>query len=63
MLKRDYGFDEAFGIFEEMNNNHHKLNGYNSGTSNTINRKNEMLEYLRIIEYLLIDMLSALTVV
>ena len=63
MLKRDYGFDEAFDIFEEMNNNHHKLNGYNPGTSNIINRKNEMLEYLKIIGYLLIDMLSTLTAV
>ena len=62
MLKRDYGFDEGFDIFAEMVNINHKLNKYNPGTY-MINRKNEMLDYLIIVEYLLIDMLSTLTVV
>lgn len=40
-----------------------ELNGYNPKTANKINAKNEMLEYLKVMEQKLIDMLSTPTVV
>ena len=57
MLKKDYGLDKIFNIFDEIDDSRYKLHMYNPRTSNTINRKNEMLEYLKIIELKLIDML------
>ena len=56
MLKKDYGLDKIF-IFDEIDDSRYKLHMYNPRTSNMINRKNEMLEYLKIIELKLIDML------
>ena len=47
VLRKDYGFDEVFNISDETDNNRHVLHKYNSRTSNMINRKNEMLEYLK----------------
>ena len=58
VLKKDYGFDEIFVIFDETDNNCYELNMYNHGTSNMIDRKNEMLDYLKIMEWNLIDMIS-----
>ena len=40
MLKKDYGFDEVFNIFDEIDNNCHELHKYNPRISNMINRKN-----------------------
>ena len=40
MLKKDYGFDEVFNIFDEIDNNCHELRKYNPRISNMINRKN-----------------------
>ena len=57
MLKKDYGLDKIFNIFDEIDDSRYKLHMYNPRTSNMINRKNEMLEYLKIIELKLIDML------
>ena len=56
MLKKDYGLDKIF-IFDEIDDSRYKLHMYNPRTSNMINRKNEMPEYLKIIELKLIDML------
>ena len=56
MLKKDYGLDKIF-IFDEIDDSRYKLHMYNPRTSNMLNRKNEMLEYLKIIELKLIDML------
>ena len=57
MLKKDYGLDKIFNIFDEIDDSRYKLHMYNPRTCNMINRKNEMLEYLKIIELKLIDML------
>ena len=57
MLKKDYGLDKIFNIFDEIDVSRYKHHMYNPRTSNMINRKNEMLEYLKIIELKLIDML------
>ena len=59
MLKKDYGFDKLFNFFDEIYYNRHKIQLYNPTSSNMINRNNEMLEYLKITEWELIDMLSA----
>ena len=40
MLKKDYGFDEVFNIFDEIDNNCPELRKYNPRISNMINRKN-----------------------
>ena len=40
-FEKFYGFDELFEIFDEINNNWHKLNEYNPRTSN-------MIKYLKI---------------
>ena len=56
MIKKDYGFDEVFNIFDEIDNKRNKLRKYNPRTNNKITIKNEMLQYLEILEYKLIDM-------
>ena len=40
VLKKDYGFDEVFNIFDEIDNNRYELYKYITWTSNMINRKN-----------------------
>ena len=49
VAKEDYGFDVVFEVFDEIDNNCHKLNEYNTRTSYMINRKSETLDYLKII--------------
>ena len=61
MYKKDYGFDEVFNIFDEIDNNRHEL--HNPRTSNMINRKNAMLDYLKVMAWKLIDMFSNNSVV
>ena len=58
VLKKDYGFDETFDIFEELDDKRSKLNEYKRRTSIKINIKNAMLEYLRIMKDKLIDMFT-----
>ena len=53
VLKKDYGFDEVFNIFDEIGINYNKLN--KPWSTNIIHRKNEMLEYLRNIGHQQID--------
>ena len=62
-LKNYHGFYGVFEIFDEIDNNLHKVNRYNPRTSNMIKRKNEMLEYLRVMEWKLIDIFSTTTCV
>lgn len=50
MLKKDYGFHEAFSIFDERYNKRNKFNKCNSKSANKINTKTTMLEFLRITE-------------
>ena len=59
VLKKDYGFDKLFNFFDEIYYNRHKIQLYNPTSSNTINKNNEMLEYLKITESEIIDILSA----
>ena len=40
VLKKYYGFNEVFNIFDDIDNNHHKLHEYNPRTFNMIKRKN-----------------------
>ena len=63
MLKKDYAFDGVPESFDEIDNNRHKPNDYNPRTSNTINRKNRILEYLNIMEWKLLDVVSTPTIV
>ena len=61
MIKKNYGFYEAFDVSDETDNKRqqsldNKCDEYNPRTVNDINTKNEMLEYLKIMEYKLIDM-------
>ena len=58
VLKKDYGFDETFDIFEELDDKRSKLNEYKRRTSIKINIKNAMLQYLRIMKDKLIDMFT-----
>ena len=58
VLKKDYSFDELFNIFDVIDINCNNLNEYKLRSTNMIKRKNEMLEYLRIMEDKLIDMFS-----
>ena len=44
VLKKDHGFDKAFNIFDEIDNNRNKLYEYKPKALNNINTKNEMLE-------------------
>ena len=63
MLKKYYGLDVVFNIFDEIDDSRYKLRMYIPMISNTINRKNEMLEYLKLIELKLNDVLSTPSVV
>ena len=45
-----------FNIFDEIDNNGYEIHKYNPRNSNMINRKDEMLEYLKVMEWKLIDM-------
>lgn len=56
ILKTNYGSNETLDIFEKTDNNCYKHNEYKPRSSNKIDTKNVMLEYLRIIEDKLIDM-------
>ena len=62
MLRKYYRLGKVFNIFDEIDDNHYKLHMYNSRSPNMINRKNEMLVYLKIIELKLINMLSTSSV-
>ena len=42
--KKDYGFDEGFNIFDEIDNKRNKLYEYKTRTSNKIDTRNAMLE-------------------
>ena len=44
-------------FFHKIDNNHHKINEYNPRAPNMTNRKNEILDYLKIMEWKLFDML------
>ena len=57
-LKKEYGFDEAFNIFDETDNKPNKLSEYNPRTPDKIGTKSIMLEYLKITEDRLINMIS-----
>ena len=48
VFKKDYAFDKVSEIFEEIDNNCNKVNEYNPRTSDMINSKNKMLQYLKI---------------
>ena len=61
VLKNDYGFDEVFNIFDKIDIIHHELNEYNLKTVNKINTKNEMLEYLKNMDWKLIYVPSSHT--
>ena len=50
MLRKDYGFDEVFNIFDEKCKKCDNLNKYKACACNKINSKNEMLEYLKTIK-------------
>ena len=63
MLKKDYEFDEVFNIFDELDDNRCYFHKYNPRTSNVITKNNEMLEYLKISEWKLIDTSSTASVV
>ena len=63
VLKKDYRFDEVFDIFDEIDINHNKPNEYKARTSNIVNRKNEKLEYLKIVENELTDMFTTSTII
>ena len=43
MLKKQHEYDEAFYIFDEIEDKLNKPNGYKPQNSNIINTKNEML--------------------
>ena len=58
VLKKEYRFDEAYNIFDEIDNKCSELNEYNPRVSNKIDTKNVMLEYLKIVEDRLNDMFS-----
>ena len=44
-------------FFHKIDNNHHKINECNPRAPNMTNRKNEILDYLKIMEWKLFDML------
>ena len=62
VLKKDYGFDEVFNIFNGIDNKHNKLNEYNSRTPNKTDAKNVMLQYLKSMEDRLIDLFSTFSI-
>ena len=60
--KKDYGFDEAFNIFDKIDHRSKKTYEYKPRSSNEINTNNVMLEYMRIMEDKLIDMFFLLLI-
>ena len=62
ILKKDYGFDEAFNIFDEIDHRSKKTYEYKPSSSNEINTNNVMLEYMRVMEDTLIDMFFLLLI-
>ena len=56
LIKKDYRFDEVLNIFDEIDNNPHGFRKYQ--TSKMINNKNEMVHYLKDMEWKLIKMVS-----
>ena len=50
VLKKDYGFDEAFSIFDKIYNKRNKLNKCNSSSSNKVNTESTVLKFLKITE-------------
>ena len=63
MLQKDYVFDKAFKIFDEINDLRIRLYEYKPENSDKIDTKSEMLEYLKIIEDKLICMLSTPSII
>ena len=63
MLRKDYGFDEVFNIFDEKYKKCDNLNKYKACACNKINTKNEMLEYLKTMKNKLIDMFSTPSII
>ena len=59
VLRKDYGFDETFNIFDEIDNMRNRLYAYKPKASNTINTNNKLLEYLKIMEGKLTEMFSS----
>ena len=45
------GLMKCLIFFYEIDNNRHELHKYNHRTSNITNRENEMLGYLKVIEW------------
>lgn len=58
MLKKDYGFDEAFNIFDAVDNKYNNFYEYKPKTSNKILTQNVTLQYLRVKKDKLINMIS-----
>ena len=63
VFKKDYGFNESFNIFDEIDKKRNKLNEYKPRAYNKISTKNAMLEYLKIMENRLIDMFSTSSII
>ena len=57
------GLMKCLIFFYEIDNNRHELHKYNHRTSNITNRENEMLGYLKVMEWKVIDMFSSVFVV
>ena len=45
VLKKQFEYDKAFNIFDEVEDKLNKPNGYKPKNSNIINTKNEMLQH------------------
>ena len=45
VLKNQFEYDEAFNIFDEVEDKLNKPNGYKPRNSNIINTNNEMLQH------------------
>ena len=58
MLKKYYGFDEAFNILSKIDNKRNKLNEFKQMPDKNIDNKNATLKYLKIIKNKLIDTFS-----
>ena len=48
VLREDYGFDEAFNIFDDIDNKYNKIYDYRPRAPNKIKSKNIMLKYLKL---------------
>ena len=59
----DKTFDKTFNISDKIDNNCNKLYNYKPRTSNKINTKETLLNFFRIIEDKLLDMLSLPSIV